>query len=201
MGNIIISYMPSKKASVIIQNKGSYLIRNIKIYDKNGVILNFDIEEIEDNISNIEIKGNIIYKIKENFSKKDNYIKKNKSGYYYSLYIYKENVDLVYSNLENHNGLIYREYFVNDIKIKHLENSLLDIKYYSNEKIKKEIEKLNSFYLPVKEEYLKGIFENITNYNNLIAKYNDFIKEYEPKEEDLKDNFKRIKKDIFLIEE
>ena len=182
------------RPTVEIENKGNFLIGNIKIYDNTGVIARIDVSDFKEEDNYLEINGKVVYKIKENFDKKINYIIPNKKNIFeknYILYIYVGNVDFkVIDILKDNFGLIYKHFSINEIDVKIPIINLNKNIYDYQKLIEEETNKLKSYNFPFEQTELEKICNNITKYNNLILEEDKWIKEYKPTIEDLKDNFK-----------
>lgn len=165
-----------------------FALNSISFYDENGIIVTnergfFDSGEM------LSFKGDVIRKIKTDFSKKENFVIRAKKDTLwndkeYDLYIYVENVDLQYKGLKKEYDYIYKIYEVNGIKIQKFVKNLTTKKYEYEKKIEEELNKVKSYNLPLEKEELKTICKNITKYNNEILKEVEYIKNYIPKEED-----------------
>lgn len=182
------------RPTVEVENKGKFLISNIKVYNDNGVIVSIDGSDFGGEYSCLEINGKVVYKIKENFNKKINYVLSNKEYTLeksYTLYIYVDNVDFkVIDILKDNFGLIYKHFSINEIDFKiPIINLSKNIYNYKN-LIEEETNELKSYKFPFEPTELEKICNNITKYNNLILEEEKWIKEYKPTIEDLKDNFK-----------
>lgn len=186
---------------VTLENKGDLELGNIKIYDKNGVIFDlgygyFDKDE------EMTINGNVIYKLKEDFSKKINYVIPKKEEYYskdkkYSLYIYVGNVDFEYIGLKKEWQNVYKKYLLNGVEVGQCVAVLSTNVYRYKTLVEEQVGKIKSYTLPLKQTEIEDICEKITKYNQLIIEENQWLEDYEPTEEDLLDNFETVmKRDI-----
>lgn len=183
-----------------VKDKGLLELCDIKIYDENGIIFDLGYGYF-DNDKEMTINGEVIYKIKENFSKKVNYVISVKEYYSrerrYALYIYIGNVDFEYIGLKKEYQNVYKKYLLNGVEVKeHLANLTLNV-YRYRELVEKEIGKIKSYTLPLKQEEIEDICNKIMKYNKLILEEEEWIKGYEPTEKDLLDNFETVmKRDI-----
>ena len=63
--------------------------------------------------------------------------------------------------------------------------------------IENETKKIESYKLPLKDEEITEICDNILKYNKLLLDEEQWIKDYEPTVEDLEDSFEKVmKRDI-----
>lgn len=186
---------------ITLENKGDLELGNIKIYDKNGVIFDlgygyFDKDE------EMTINGNVIYKLKEDFSKKINYVIPKKEECYskdkkYSLYIYVGNVEFKYIGLKKEWQNVYKKYLLNGVEVGQCVAVLSTNVYRYKTLIDEQVSKIKSYALPLKQTEIEDICKKIAKYNQLIIEEKQWLEDYEPTEEDLLDNFKTVmKRDI-----
>ena len=187
--------------NVLVENKNGYFeLGDIKFYDETGVIASVGYGYFDDD-KELTINGNVIFKIKEDFSKKINYVISQKKSYSmerrYELYVYIGNVDFRYIGLEKRYENIYKIYNVNGIELRKNVCSLTMNKWRYRDMIENETKKIEGYKLPLKDEEMTEICNNILKYNKLLLDEEQWIKDYEPTVEDLEDNFEKImKRDI-----
>lgn len=180
-----------KTLSVWSEKAGRYFgLSDIIFYNEAGIIVNvgrgyFD----DDNDSDFTFSGTVIKKIKEDFSKKQNYVIKDKSfesiwDNNYILYIYVDNVELKYKGVKKQYNSVYKIYEVNGFTIEKHIKMLNDKIYEYKNIIETEIKKIEIYNLPLEETELKNICDNIIKYNKLIIEENKKISSYIPLEKD-----------------
>lgn len=153
------------------RNKKFYGISKIVFYNEKGII--FSSNSNFDGIENFKFKGEIFRKIKEDFTKIQNFVMKNDNDSIWdnnnTLYINEKNVDLKYLGQRKKWSYVYDIYNVNGVEFE-IFNKSLDFKLCEyKDLLKTEIKKINDNYIyPFKEKELKEIFENILKYNKLI---------------------------------
>lgn len=187
--------------NVLVENKNGYFeLGDIKFYDETGVIVSVGYGYFDDD-KELTINGNVIFKIKEDFSKKINYVISQKKSYSmdkrYELYVYVGNVDFKYVGLEKKYDNVYKIYNVNGIEVKKNVCSLTTNSWRYRDMIESEIKKIEGYKLPLNNEEMEIICNNILKYNKLLIDEKQWIKDYEPTVEDLEDNFEKVmKRDI-----
>lgn len=187
--------------NVLVENRNGYFeLGDIKFYDETGVIASVGYGYFDDD-KELTINGNVIFKIKEDFSKKINYVISQKKSYSmerrYELYVYIGNVDFKYIGLEKQYENIYKIYNVNGIEVRKNVCSLTMNKWRYRDMIENETKKIESYKLPLKDEEMTEICDNILKYNKLLLDEEQWIKDYEPTVEDLEDSFEKVmKRDI-----
>lgn len=175
---------------ITIENK-DYLLSNIIFFNETGIILENEYGYF-DNDKELEFEGKTSRKIKENFNLKENYIMKDKKDWgnnTYKLYIYEKNVKFKNTGVIKEYGFIYNTFLINDnIKAKQYIRNLEDSEYKYQDLIKKEMEKMQTYRLPLEEKEMNKILSNIKKYNKKILEIIEYSKNYEPKslEEELK---------------
>lgn len=153
------------------RNKKFYGISKIVFYNEKGII--FSSNSNFDGIENFKFKGEIFRKIKEDFTKIQNFVMKNDNDSIWdnnnTLYINEKNVDLKYLGQRKKWSYVYDIYNVNGVEFE-IFNKSLDFKLCEyKDLLKTEIKKINDNYIyPFEEKELKEIFENILKYNKLI---------------------------------
>lgn len=187
--------------NVLVENRNGYFeLGDIKFYDETGVIASVGYGYFDDD-KELTINGNVIFKIKEDFNKKINYVISQKKSYSmdkrYELYVYVGNVDFKYIGLKKQYENIYKIYNVNGIEVRKNVCSLTMNKWRYRDMIENETKKIESYKLPLKDEEMTEICDNILKYNKLLLDEEQWIKDYEPTVEDLEDSFERVmKRDI-----
>lgn len=161
---------------------------NILFYDENGVIAQTN-SGYFDNDEELEFNGEVIRKVKEDFSKKQNFVIKDKGNdsiweNYYKLYIYIGNVDFKYMGVRKQFDSVYKIYTVNGVEVKKHIKYLKDKAWELKTKITDEKNKIEDYELPLEKNEIEGICNNIIKYNDLLLEEVKKIKEYVPKEED-----------------
>ena len=190
-----------KPLFVLVGDRGECELGNIKIYNENGIIIELG-QGYFDNGEELTIKGDVIYKLKENFGKKINYIIPEKQNILgnkvYTLYIHIDNIDFKYVGLEKAFDNIYKKYLINNIETKIYVKSLWGNYYTYKNIIEENLEKINKGYnYPMEQEEIQKVFNEIIKYNQLLINEKEWIKNYEPTEKDLADNFETVmKRDI-----
>lgn len=115
----------------------------------------------------------------------------------YELYVYIGNVDFRYIGLEKRYENIYKIYNVNGIELRKNVCSLTMNKWRYRDMIENETKKIEGYKLPLKDEEMTEICNNILKYNKLLLDEEQWIKDYEPTVEDLEDSFEKVmKRDI-----
>lgn len=187
--------------NVLVENRNGYFeLGDIKFYDETGVIASVGYGYFDDD-KELTINGNVIFKIKEDFSKKINYVISQKKSYSmerrYELYVYIGNVDFKYIGLEKQYENVYKIYNVNGIELRKNVCSLTMNKWRYRDMIENETKKIEGYKLPLKDEEMTEICNNILKYNKLLLDEEQWIKDYEPTVEDLEDSFEKVmKRDI-----
>lgn len=161
---------------------------NILFYDENGVIAQTN-SGYFDNDEELEFNGEVIRKVKEDFSKKQNFVIKDKGNNsiwenYYKLYIYIGNVDFKYMGVRKQFDSVYKIYTVNGIEVKKHIRYLKDRFWELRTSIEEEKKKIEDYKLPLEKETMKEICNNLIKYNDLLLEEDKKLKEYVPKEED-----------------
>lgn len=186
----------TRVCSVYVESKDKYFqLNNIAFYDEKGIIVEVG-QGYFDNDEDFIFNGNVVYKLKENFSNKQNYVMKSKNNSYswnsnYTLYVYIGNVDFKYEGLIKRYNNIYKKYSVNGIEVKSFIKSLEDNSWRYKDEIEKCAKKIERYILPLEENEMKDICKRIVKYNKLLLAEQQWIKDYEPNVEDLEDNFEK----------
>lgn len=186
----------TRVCSVYVESKDKYFqLNNIAFYDEKGIIVEVG-QGYFDNDEDFIFNGNVVYKLKENFSNKQNYVMKSKNNSYswnnnYTLYVYIGNVDFKYEGLIKRYSNIYKKYSVNGIEVKSFVKSLEDNSWRYKDEIEKCAKKIERCVLPLEENEVKDICKRIVKYNKLLLAEQQWIKDYEPNVEDLENNFEK----------
>lgn len=168
------------------RNKKFYGISKIVFYNEKGII--FSSNSNFDGIENFKFKGEIFRKIKEDFTKIQNFVMKNDNDSIWdnnnTLYINEKNVDLKYLGQRKKWSYVYDIYNVNGVEFE-IFNKSLDFKLCEyKDLLKTEIKKLNDNYIyPFEEKELNEIFENILKYNKLIIEEKENIENFKVNKE------------------
>ena len=169
------------------KSKTYYSLCAIHFYNKKGDVIVQDYGYF-DNDEILSFKGNVVRKIKVDFSKKENFVIKSKKSYNfdndYELYIYVNNVDFKYVGLKKEYECVFRVYTVNGIEVKQNIKFLKNRFWEIENLLKNEKAKIEDYKLPLKQEEIEEICNNIVKYNQMLIEENKKIKEYVPKEED-----------------
>lgn len=161
---------------------------NILFYDENGVIVGTNSGHF-DNDEELEFNGEVVRKLKVDFSTKQNFVVRDKDSNsvwenHYKLYICIGNVDFKYLGLRKQVDSVYRIYTVNGVEIKKHIKYLKEEIWELKAKITDERDKIDEYELPLEKETMKEICNNLIKYNDLLLEEDKKLKEYVPKEED-----------------
>lgn len=169
------------------KSKTYYSLCAIHFYNEKGDIIVQDYGYF-DNDEILSFKGNVVRKIKVDFSKKENFVIKSKKSYNfdndYELYVYVNNVDFKYIGLKKEYGCVFRVYTVNGIEVKQNIKFLKDRFWEISSLLEKEKNKIENYKLPLEQKEIEEICSNIMKYNQILIEENKKMKEYVPKEED-----------------
>ena len=169
------------------KSKTYYSLCAIHFYNEKGDIIVQDYGYF-DNDEILSFKGNVVRKIKVDFSKKENFVIKSKKLYNfdndYELYICIDNVDLKYVGLKNEFDCVFRIYTVNGIEIKQNIKFLKDKFWEISSLLEEEKNKIENYKLPLEQKEIEEICSNIVKYNQMLIEENKKVREYVPKEED-----------------
>lgn len=169
-----------------VTNKGILCeLDKICVYDENGVIISQNFGYF-DNDEELSIKQEVVLRRKINFERKENFVVKAEDSFYnrYCLYIYVENVDLQKKGLVKDYFSVYRVYTINGIEVK------VRLKYLNEQKDRARnlfdiaVRSLNNLTLPIAENELSKICNDLQKYNSLYIEESKKIDNYIPKEED-----------------
>lgn len=171
----------------VMVNDKEYELKNIIVYDENGIVFENGYGYFDNN-EELEIKGNVVRKVKETFKGKDNYVLKFESDNWYgdklyALYLHKDNVDFKFLGKAKRGfGDIYSNYLLNGIKICLYETDIRQDFDKYNKLAEEEIKKLQECFGYYKKgadkEELKRIFNNLLEYNKKIKAEVKMINEY-----------------------
>lgn len=169
------------------KSKTYYSLCAIHFYNEKGDAIVQDYGYF-DNDEILSFKGNVVRKIKVDFSKKENFVIKSKKSYNfdndYELYICIDNVDFKYVGLKKEFDCVFRIYTVNGIEIKQNIKFLKDKFWEISSLLEKEKNKIENYKLPLEQKEIEEICSNIVKYNQMLIEENKKMKEYVPKEED-----------------
>ena len=178
-----------------LENGNVIELGNIIVYDEKGIIIDTGYGYFDNDVE-ISINGNVVRKIKEDFTKKINYIIKIKESYSnesrYALYIHKSNINLNFLEFKKQIDYILACYELNGGKFSRLCKSLSGNKYELQTEFKEKLESIKYYNLPYEKEELKDIFDKLTEINNnllsISKKIEDFdIKTMKNEEKEIKD--------------
>lgn len=156
-------------------------LNNIIIYDEKGIVVQTKCGYF-DNDKGIDIKGEIVKKIKENFTKKENYVLKGKEQYsnntVYDLYVYRDNVNLQFLGFEKSADLIMAKYNINGGEFRILYTTISGNKYIYENRFKELKDEIKNYSLPMEEEELDMICEELIEVNKKIIEEKKKIKDF-----------------------
>lgn len=156
-------------------------LNNIIIYDEKGIVVQTKCGYF-DNDKGIDIKGEIVKKIKENFTKKENYVLKGKEQYsnntVYDLYVYRDNVNLQFLGFEKSADLIIAKYDINGGEFRILYTTISGNKYIYENRFKELKDEIKNYSLPMEEEELDMICEELIEVNKKIIEEKKRIKDF-----------------------
>lgn len=156
-------------------------LSNIIIYDEKGIVVQTKCGYF-DNDKGIDIKGEIVKKIKENFTKKENYVLKGKEQYsnntVYDLYVYRDNVNLQFLGFEKSADLIMAKYNINGGEFRILYTTISGNKYIYENRFKELKDEIKNYSLPMEEEELDMICEELIEVNKKIIEEKKRIKDF-----------------------
>ena len=167
-----------------LENGNVIELGNIIVYDEKGIIIDTGYGYFNNDIE-ISINGNVVRKIKEDFTKKINYIIKIKESYSnesrYALYIHKNNINLKFLGFKKQIDYILACYELNGGKISRLCKSLSGNKYELQTEFKEKLESIKYYNLPYEKEELKDIFDKLTEINNNLLSISKKIEDFDIK--------------------
>lgn len=174
-----------------IEYKDRVDLDNIIFYNEYGMLLEVGNGYFDSEDKTFSFKGYVVARRKENFTRKENFVISSKSNIWnekrYTLYIYDKNVDIQYIDLEKRYSNIYKVYRVNGVEVLSFVKNLETRKWELRTLIEQEVKKLESYNLPLSNEEMKIICDNLMEYNNSLLEEQEFIKSYIPKEEDFEE--------------
>lgn len=182
----------------ILGNGKQVMLNNIVIYDKKGIIFETKNGYFDNDIE-IEIKDNIVLKRKKDFTKKVNFvISNNKKSILtdtltYTLYIYKNNVNVKFIGFNKMTDIIMKNFEINGGKASIVYKYLADNKNQYYKKFEEELKNISNkmYKFPFDIQEIKTIFDNLTEINKLAIKEEQAIKNFDLtqlKEEEQKTN-------------
>lgn len=167
-----------------LENGNVIELGNIIVYDEKGIIIDTGYGYFDNDVE-ISINGNVVRKIKEDFTKKINYIIKIKENYSnesrYALYIHKNNINLKFLEFKKQIDYILACYELNGGKISRLCKSLSGNKYELQTEFKEKLESIKYYNLPYEKEELKDIFDKLTEINNNLLSISKKIEDFDIK--------------------
>lgn len=156
-------------------------LNNIIIYDEKGIVVQTKCGYF-DNDKGIDIKGEIVKKIKENFTKKENYVLKGEEQYsnntVYDLYVYRDNVNVQFLGFEKTLSFIMVKYNVNGGEFKTLYKTIEGNKYIYENRFKELKNGIKDYSLPMEEEELDMICKELIEVNKKIIEEKKRIKDF-----------------------
>lgn len=167
-----------------LENGNVIELGNIIVYDEKGIIIDTGYGYFDNDVE-ISINGNVVRKIKEDFTKKINYIIKIKESYSnesrYALYIHKSNINLNFLEFKKQIDYILACYELNGGKFSKVCKSLNGNKYELKSEFKEKLESIKYYNLPYQKEELKDIFDKLTEINNNLLSISKKIENFDIK--------------------
>lgn len=167
-----------------LENGNVIELGNIIVYDEKGVIIDTGYGYFDNDVE-ISINGNVVRKIKEDFTKKINYIIKIKESYSnesrYTLYIHKNNINLKFLGFEKQIDYVLACYELNGGKFSRVCKRLNGNKYELQGEFKEKLESIQYYNLPYEKEELKDIFDKLTEINNNLLSISKEIEDFDIK--------------------
>lgn len=164
---------------------------NIIFYNEYGIILEVGSGYFDNDEDNFSFKGYVVSRRKENLTRKENFIISSKKNIWnekrYTLYIYDKNVDVQYIDLIKRYENVYKLYKVNGVEILSFVKNLDTKKWHLKDLIEEQAKKIESYKLPLQNEEMKEICDNLIKYNKMLLEEQEFIKNYIPKAEDFEE--------------
>lgn len=165
-----------------------YELDNIHIYNENGILLSVG-RGYFDNDTSITVKGEILRKLKTNFTCKQHYIVKSKDTLLgdikYELYLYKEKVDFKFVRVYKQYDYILAEYNVNGGEFSSFIKNIGETKSNIKLRLEKEIKKINTTYdYPLDIVELDNTLTEIQTLNSDLIKEKQRIENYKVVEKD-----------------
>mgnify|MGYP006983163537 CR=1 FL=1 len=183
---------------VTLENGDEVQLNSIVVYDENGIVVQNKYGYF-DNDMEIEIKGEVKRKRKENYNQKENYMLRYQEPYstdaVYELYIYRDNVNLQFLGFEKVADLIKGKYNINGGEFKILYTTISENKYIYRNRFKELKDSIKEYSLPMGEEELNMICKELIEVNKKIRedekRINDF--KIESMEEEAQKIMNRLK--------
>ena len=167
-----------------LENGNVIELGNIIVYDEKGIIIDTGYGYFDNDVE-ISINGNVVRKIKEDFTKKINYIIKIKESYSnesrYTLYIHKNNINLKFLGFKKQIDYVLACYELNGGKSSRVCKSLSENKYELQTEFKEKLESIKYYNLPYEKEELKDIFDKLTEINNNLLSISKKIEDFDIK--------------------
>lgn len=166
---------------VTLENGNEVELNNIIIYDEKGIVVQTRCGYF-DNDKGIDIKGEIVKKIKENFTKKENYVLKGEEQYsnntVYDLYVYRDNVNVQFLGFKKTADLIMAKYNINGGEFKILYTTISGNKYIYENRFKELKDEIKDYSLPMEEEELDMICKELIEVNKKIIEEKKRIEDF-----------------------
>lgn len=166
---------------VTLENGDEVQLNSIVVYDENGIVVQNEYGYF-DNDMEIEIKGEVKRKRKENYNQKENYVLRSKKDYsndiVYKLYIYRDNVNLQFLGFEKVADLIMAKYNINGGEFKILYTTISENKYIYRNRFKELKDSIKEYSLPMGEEELNMICKELIEVNKKIIEDEKRIKDF-----------------------
>lgn len=182
---------------VTLENGDEVQLDSIVVYDENGIIVENNYGYF-DNDMEIEIKGEVKRKRKENYNQKENYVLRSKKDYsndiVYKLYIYRDNVNLQFLGFEKVTDLIMAKYNINGGEFKILYTTISGNKYIYENRFKELKNGIKDYSLPMDEEELDMICKELIEVNKKIIEEKKRIENFkiESMEEEAQEIMNRL---------
>ena len=178
---------------VTLENGDEVQLNSIVVYDENGIVVQNEYGYF-DNDMEIEIKGEVKRKRKENYNQKENYVLRSKKDYskdiVYKLYIYRDNVNLQFLGFEKVADLIMAKYNINGGEIKILYTTISGNKYVYGNRFRELRNSIKEYSYPMDEEELNIICKELIEVNKKIIEDEKRIKDF--KIESMKEEARKI---------
>lgn len=167
-----------------LENGNVVELGNIIVYDEKGIIVDTNAGYFDNNVE-ISINGNIVRKIKEDFTKEINYIIKIKEDFShesrYALYIHKNNINLKFLGFKKQIDYVLACYELNGGEFSKVYKRLGGNKYELQTEFKEKLNSIKCYGLPYEKEKLKGIFDKLTEINNNLLSISKEIEDFDIK--------------------
>lgn len=166
---------------VTLENGDEVQLNSIVVYDENGIVVQNEYGYF-DNDMEIEIKGEVKRKRKENYNQKENYVLRSKKDYsndiVYKLYIYRDNVNLQFLGFEKTADLIMAKYSINGGEFKDLYKTISGNKYVYGNRYRELRNSIKEYTYPMDEEELNMICKELIEVNKKIIEDEKRIKDF-----------------------